>query len=112
MEIDKKLEEEAAAKAAAIALYGPMTNVKEESESDEDDENKQKVKVEKVLDRKVVRQNFRIQNHYPSSIIKRALENQGKHRYVSKYLSQAAFDFLDGQEEDQDSTVLTNANYG
>jgi len=55
MEIDKKLEEEAAAKAAAIALYGPMTNVKEESESDEDDENKQKVKVEKVLDRKVVR---------------------------------------------------------
>ena len=46
MEIDKKLEEEAAAKVAAIALYGPMTNVKEESESDEDDEKKQKVKVE------------------------------------------------------------------
>lgn len=47
MEIDKKFEEEAAAKVAAIALYGPMTKVKEESESEEEgDDKKHKVKVE------------------------------------------------------------------
>ncbi|KAL4471483.1 hypothetical protein ABPG74_008376 [Tetrahymena malaccensis] len=71
------------------------------------------LQMEQFLNRRALKQSFRLPLRYNSAIIKRAFEKQGQ-TYISKWLSHTTFTQTDiaEDEEDVDQTVIKNAAPG
>ncbi|EAR94516.2 hypothetical protein TTHERM_00051660 (macronuclear) [Tetrahymena thermophila SB210] len=81
--------------------------------SDIEDTKSVQLQMEQFLNRRTLKQSFRLPLRYNSAIIKRAFEKQGQ-TYISKWLSHTTFTQTDlaEDEEDIDQTVIKNAAPG
>ncbi|KAL4511707.1 hypothetical protein ABPG72_012552 [Tetrahymena utriculariae] len=85
----------------------------EQTITDIEDTKSVQLQMEQFLNRRTLKQSFRLPLRYNSAIIQRAFEKQGQ-TYISKWLSHTTFTQTDiaENEEDVDQTVIKNAAPG